>query len=143
MIRVFFGVPKSYGNSPGEVVGLNGPYGKRDVALGSEKPERPGGINGPPWASLEREEGSQGRTRPPLQSELDKGRGRRPPFLLPLPLLPSPSLPFGGILLLGLLEFGLPLSFSPEGGRKEGRGERKGESYSLYFLSSSPFPFST
>ena len=46
----------------------------------------------------------------------------------------------GGILLGGLLQFGLPLSLSPEGGRKEGRGERKGESYSLYFLSS-PFSF--
>ena len=29
MIRVFFGVPKSYGNSPGEVLGLIGPYGNR------------------------------------------------------------------------------------------------------------------
>ena len=28
VIRVFFGVPESYGNSPEEVVGLNGPYGK-------------------------------------------------------------------------------------------------------------------
>ena len=29
MIRVFFGVSGSYGNSPGEVMGLIGPYGKR------------------------------------------------------------------------------------------------------------------
>ena len=28
VIRVFFGVPESYGNSPGEVLGLIGPYGK-------------------------------------------------------------------------------------------------------------------
>ena len=45
-------------------------------------PEPPGGTNGPPWALLEREEGSKGRP-PPLQSELDKGRGARPcPSLL-------------------------------------------------------------
>ena len=28
VIRVFFGVPESYENSPGEVMGLIGPYGK-------------------------------------------------------------------------------------------------------------------
>ena len=28
VIRVFFGVRESYGNSPGEVLGLIGPYGK-------------------------------------------------------------------------------------------------------------------
>ena len=28
VIRVFFGVLESYGNSPGEVLGLIGPYGK-------------------------------------------------------------------------------------------------------------------
>ena len=28
VIQVFFGVPESYGNLLGEVVGLNGPYGK-------------------------------------------------------------------------------------------------------------------
>ena len=28
-VRVFFGVPESYGNSPGEVLGLIGPYGNR------------------------------------------------------------------------------------------------------------------
>ena len=28
VIRVFFGVPESYGNSPEEVLGLIGPYGK-------------------------------------------------------------------------------------------------------------------
>ena len=33
VIRVFFGVPESYGNSPGEVVGLNGPYGKGEKGL--------------------------------------------------------------------------------------------------------------
>ena len=33
MIRVFFGVPESYGNLPEEVVGLNGPYGKGEKGL--------------------------------------------------------------------------------------------------------------
>ena len=33
MIRVFFGVSESYGDSPGEVVGLNGPYGKGEKGL--------------------------------------------------------------------------------------------------------------
>ena len=33
VIRVFFGVPESYGNSPGEVVGLNGTYGKEEKGL--------------------------------------------------------------------------------------------------------------
>ena len=33
MIRVFFGVPESYENSPGEVVGLNGPYRKGEKGL--------------------------------------------------------------------------------------------------------------
>ena len=33
VIRVFFGVPESYGNSPEEVVGLNGPYGKGEKGL--------------------------------------------------------------------------------------------------------------
>ena len=28
VIRVFFGVPESYGNSAGEVLGVIGPYGK-------------------------------------------------------------------------------------------------------------------
>ena len=51
--RVFFGVPGSYGNSPGEVMCLIGPYGKRR--------SRP-----------------QGLLRPsPCWSELDKGLGGR------------------------------------------------------------------
>ena len=33
MIQVFFEVPESYGNSLGEVVGLNGPYGKGEKGL--------------------------------------------------------------------------------------------------------------
>ena len=33
VIRVFFGIPESYGNSPGEVVGLNGPYRKGEKGL--------------------------------------------------------------------------------------------------------------
>ena len=49
MIRVFFGVPESYGNSPGEV---NGPY----------------------WALMERGKKGQGGARlPPDQTELEKG----------------------------------------------------------------------
>ena len=32
-------------------------------------PEPPGGINGPPWALVEREEGSQGRPHPRLETE--------------------------------------------------------------------------
>ena len=46
VIMVFFGVPGSYGNSPGEVMGLIGPYGKRGG--------RPRGGGAPPtWAELE------------------------------------------------------------------------------------------
>ena len=33
VIQVFFGVPESYRISPGEVVGLNGPYGKGEKGL--------------------------------------------------------------------------------------------------------------
>ena len=33
VIRVFFEVPESYGNSSGEVVGLNGPYRKGEKGL--------------------------------------------------------------------------------------------------------------
>ena len=33
VIRVFFGVRESYGNSPGEVVVLSGPYGKGEKGL--------------------------------------------------------------------------------------------------------------
>ena len=66
MVRVFFRVQESYGNSPGEVLGLNGPYGK------GEK-----GLKGRPRAS-------------PWQVRIGLGRGRRPlSFLLPLLLLPS------------------------------------------------------
>ena len=61
VIRVYFRVPESYGNSPREV---NGPY----------------------WALLERGKKGQGGARlPPAQTELDKGWGRSPPFLLPTP----------------------------------------------------------
>ena len=49
-------------------------------------PEYPGvtgiprGINGPQWALVEKREGRPEVARAPLaQSELDKGRGRRPP----------------------------------------------------------------
>ena len=63
VIRVFFGVAGSYGNSPGEVMGLIRPYGHRGG--------RPKGR----------------RRAAPHGSELDKGCG--PLFLLPLPLFPS------------------------------------------------------
>ena len=43
VIRVFFGEPESYGNSPGEVMGLNGPYGKGKKGL-------KGWPCPPPWA---------------------------------------------------------------------------------------------
>ena len=64
--RVFFGVPESYGNSPGEVVGLNGPYGKGEKGL-------KGWLCTPPW-----------------KVRIGLGRGRRPP-LFPSPS-PTPSL---------------------------------------------------
>ena len=38
VIRVFFGVSESYGNSPGEVVGLNGPYGKGEKGWAPPRP---------------------------------------------------------------------------------------------------------
>src|SRR5215216_945422 len=74
VIQVFFGVPGSYGNSPGEVMGLIGPYGKG------------GGMPKGRW-----------RARPPLMGpNWTRGRGRRPPcpFLLALsfPLSFSPTL---------------------------------------------------
>ena len=45
-------------------------------------PESPGVINGPPWALVEREEGSQGRPRPPSPSPIRTRRGGRPPLSL-------------------------------------------------------------
>ena len=47
VIRVFFGVPESYGNSPGEVVGLNGPYGKGEKGL--KRWPHPSPWSGPNW----------------------------------------------------------------------------------------------
>ena len=47
VIRVFFGVPESYGNSPGEVVGLNGPYGKGERGPKGWPPPPP--WTGPNW----------------------------------------------------------------------------------------------
>ena len=38
VIRVFFGVPESYGYSSGEVVGLNGPYGNKGKRGGGPLP---------------------------------------------------------------------------------------------------------
>ena len=57
-----------------------------------------GGYRNPPGKllSLLSHRGGEGRqatgggARPPSQSELDKGWGRGPPFLLPLPLFPFP-----------------------------------------------------
>ena len=66
MIRVFFGVPESYGNSPGEVVGLNGPYRKGEKGL-KEWPRVPPWA-GPNWIR-------RGRRPPPSFSPL-------PPSLL-------------------------------------------------------------
>ena len=87
-----FGVPGSYWNSPGEVLGLIGPYGNRG--------ERPKGR----------------RRAAPLWSELDKGCG--PLFLPPLllfPPFPTPTrkggvlLPVGLGLLMGRTKGGRPL----------------------------------
>ena len=61
--RVFFGVPESYGNSPGSIWALLGHTGIE------ERGQKEGGL------------------RPPLWSELDKGCS--PLFLPPLPLFPS------------------------------------------------------
>ena len=47
VIRVFFGVPESYGNSAGEVVGLNGPYGKGEKGLKGGRAPSP--WTGPNW----------------------------------------------------------------------------------------------
>ena len=58
VIRVFFGVPESYGNSPGEVMCLNGPYGK-----------------GEKW----RRKGEGGRTPNPLSNSDWAWEGRAPP----------------------------------------------------------------
>ena len=62
VMRVVFGVPESYGNSPGSIWALLGHTGIE------ERGQKEGGLP------------------PPLWSELDKGRN--PPFLLPLPLFP-------------------------------------------------------
>ena len=82
MIQVFFGVPESYRNSLGEVVGLNGPYGKGEKGLkGWPRP--------PPW-------------------QVRIGRGAGPPFLLSLSLFLILLLQLGkggNLLLLGV---GLP-----------------------------------
>ena len=82
-------------------------------------PEPPGGTNGPPWALVEREEGSQGRPRTALGVRIGQGKGGGAPlsFLPPLPLLPSPSLPFGG----NLLGLGVLVGFPSWGRAKEGR----------------------
>ena len=55
------------------------------------------------------ERGGQSGQAAPLAVRIGQGKGRRPPFLLPLPLLPSPSLPCGGILLGLVIVVGLPL----------------------------------
>ena len=52
MIRVFFGVSESYGNPPGEVVGLNGSY---------EKGEK--GLKGCPLPPYIKEQGGGSRPR--------------------------------------------------------------------------------
>ena len=68
VIRVFFGVPGSYGNSPGEVMGLIGPYGKG------------GGM-------------PKGRWRPP-RIQIGLGEGDSAPLPFPTPsLFPSFLLP--------------------------------------------------
>ena len=90
MIRVFFGVPESYGNSPGRSFG---PY----------------------WAIRERERGYLGQAaRPPRPSpNWTRGRGRTPsflPFSLPVPCLlllllgrtPSWTRKGGNLLQLGV-----------------------------------------
>ena len=67
-VRGFFGVPGDYWNPPGKLMGLMGHSGER-----KEGHKR--------WSAP-----------PPAQSELDKGWGRGPPFLLPLLSFPFPPL---------------------------------------------------
>ena len=75
MIRVFLGVPESYGNSPGEVLGLIGPYGKEKK-----------GLKG-------------GRTPPLGLVRIGLGKGGAPFLLSPCPF-PSPTpTRKGGVLL--------------------------------------------
>ena len=103
MIRVFFGVLESYGNSPGEVVGLNGPYGKGEKGL-------KGWLHAPPWAGpnwIRR-----GRRTPPSFSPLPPslllllGIGKRRGILLGLG---SPSrIPHTWRAPLGLATSSLP-----------------------------------
>ena len=84
VIRVFFGVPESYGNSPGSIWALLGHTGIE------ERGQKEGGAH------------------PPLWSELDKGCG--PLFLPPLPLFPpspTPTRKEGVLLPVGV---GLPLA---------------------------------
>ena len=45
VIRVYFGVPESYGNSSGEVVGLNGPYRKGERGLKGRPRAPPHGMS--------------------------------------------------------------------------------------------------
>ena len=75
------GVPEGYRNPPGEIVGLMGLSGERE--RGSQKGPRTPSPSGPNWT---------------------RRGGRRPPFLLPLPL-PFPLLvgvgKRGVLLLLG------------------------------------------
>ena len=122
VIRVFFGVPKSYGNSPGRSIG---PY----------------------WAIRERERGCLGQAAcPPRPSpKWTRGRGCAPsflPFSLPLPRLllllhgRTPSWTRKGGILLGRL----PIRPPPFHIHREGKGRRreerrKGEVESLPFHS--------
>ena len=82
VIRVFFGVPESYSNSPGEVLGLIGPYGNR---------------GGRP----------KGRRRPPMGPNWTKGKGAGGPLPFPTPSLfpsffsPTPERKRGVLLGLG------------------------------------------
>ena len=81
VIRVFFGVPGSYGNSSGEVLGLIGPYRK-----GGSRPK--------------------GRLGPPMGPNWTRGRGGAPfpfptPSLFPSFFSPTPERKRGILLGLG------------------------------------------
>ena len=67
--RDFFGVPGGYRNPPGKLMGLLGHSGEEKVGHGRWRPPSP------------------------RQSELHKGWGRGPPFLLPLHLFLLSSSP--------------------------------------------------